>query len=183
MAQLGGGKTAGQGKFAIEVDPVEFKSLIAVLRQLDNEQSQKVRDGAFPLSQRLSGQLHQFALAAPAPQTKLVAQSITAKRDRLIRVDIGGTKPVGRPYRSREDKLKSGKGKTKRAPAGALLWGTEYGSTAGTDSRGRAYTRRFKVGRNRGGYWINPAVDYYAPVVAREYAQMLTDVIKENRLD
>lgn len=183
MAQLGGGKTAGQGKFAIEVDPVEFKSLIAVLRQLDNEQSQKVRDGAFPLSQRLSGQLHQFALAAPAPQTKLVAQSITAKRDRLIRVDIGGTKPVGRPYRSREDKLKSGKGKTKRAPAGALLWGTEYGSTAGTDSRGRAYTRRFGVGRNRSGYWINPAVDYYAPVVAREYAQMLTDVIKENRLD
>ena len=183
MAQLGGGKTAGQGKFAIEVDPVEFKSLIAVLRQLDNEQSQKVRDGAFPLSQRLSGQLHQFALAAPAPQTKLVAQSITAKRDRLIRVDIGGTKPVGRPYRSREDKLKSGKGKTKRAPAGALLWGTEYGSTAGTDSRGRVYTRRFKVGRNRGGYWINPAVDYYAPVVAREYASMLTQVIKENRLD
>jgi len=183
VAQLGGGKTAGQGKFAIEVDPVEFKSLIAVLRQLDNEQSQKVRDGAFPLSQRLSGQLHQFALAAPAPQTKLVAQSITAKRDRLIRVDIGGTKPVGRPYRSREDKLKSGKGKTKRAPAGALLWGTEYGSSAGTDSRGRAYTRRFKVGRNRGGYWINPAVDYYAPVVAREYASMLTQVIKENRLD
>ena len=183
MAQLGGGKTAGQGKFAIEVDPVEFKSLIAVLRQLDNEQSQKVRDGAFPLSQRLSGQLHQFALAAPAPQTKLVAQSITAKRDRLIRVDIGGTKPVGRPYRSREDKLKSGKGKTKRAPAGALLWGTEYGSTAGVDSRLRPYTRRFKVGRNRGGYWINPAIDYYAPVVAREYAQMLTDVIKENRLD
>lgn len=183
MAQLGGGKTAGQGTFAIDIDPVEFKSLIAVLRQLDNEQSQKVRDGAFPLSQRLSGQLHQFALAAPAPQTKLVAQSITAKRDRLIRVEIGGTKQVGRPYRSREDKLKSGKGKIKRAPAGALLWGTEYGSTAGVDSRLRPYTRRFKVGRNRGGYWINPAVDFYAPVVAREYAQMLIAVIKENRLD
>ena len=183
MAELGGGKTAGQGKFSIEVDPIEFKSLITVLRQLDKDQSAKVRDGAFPLSQRLSGQLHQFALAAPAPQTKLVAESITAKRDRLVRVDVGGSKPVGRPYRSREDKLKSGKGKIKRAPAGALLWGTEYGSTAGTDSRGRVYTRRFKVGRNRGGYWINPAVDFYAPVVAREYAQMLTEVIKENRLD
>ena len=180
MAQLGG---KGQGTFAITVEPREFADLIAVLRTLDKEQSAKVRDGAFPLSQRLSGQLHQFALTAPAPQTKLVAQSITAKRDRLVRVDVGGSKPVGRPYRSREDKLKSGKGKTKRAPAGALLWGTEYGSTAGTDSRGRAYTRRFGVGRNRGGYWINPAVDFYAPVVAREYAQMLTDVIKENRLD
>lgn len=180
MAQLGG---KGQGTFAITVEPREFADLIAVLRTLDKDQSAKVRDGAFPLSQRLSGQLNQFALAAPAPQTKLVAQSITAKRDRLVRVDIGGSKPVGRPYRSREDKLKSGKGKTKRASAGALLWGTEYGSTAGTDSRGRVYTRRFKVGRNRGGYWINPAVDFYAPVVAREYAQMLIEVIKGNGLD
>ena len=180
MAQLGGN---AQGKFAIDIDPVEFKSLIAVLRQLDTEQSAKVRDGAYPLSQRLSGQLLQFALAAPAPQTKLVAQSIDAKRDRLVRVDIGGSKRVGRAYTSRENKRKSGKGRTIKAPAGALLWGTEYGSKAGTDSRGRAYTRRFGVGRNRGGYWINPAVDFYAPVVAREYAQMLTDVIKENRLD
>ena len=183
MAQLGGGKTAGQGKFAIEVDPIEFKSLLTVLRQLDKEQSAKVREAALPLSQRLAGQLMQFALVAPAPQTKLVAQSITAKRDRLVRVDIGGSKPVGRPYRSREDKAKSGKGRIKRAPAGALLWGTEYGSTAGVDSRLRPYTRRFKVGRNRGGYWINPAVDFYAPVVAREYAAMLIEVIKENRLD
>ena len=180
MAQLGGN---AQGKFAIDIDPVEFKSLITVLRQLDKEQSAKVRDGAYPLSQRLSGQLLQFALAAPAPQTKLVAQSIDAKRDRLVRVDIGGSKRVGRAYTSRENKLKSGKGRTIKAPAGALLWGTEYGSKAGTDSRGRAYTRRFGVGRNRGGYWINPAVDYYAPVVAREFAQMLIQVIKENRLD
>ena len=183
MAQLGGGKTAGQGTFAIQVEPREFADLIAVLRQLDKEQSAKVREAALPLSQRLAGQLLQFALVAPAPQTKLVAQSITAKRDRLVRVDIGGSKPVGRPYRSRETKLKSGKGKTVKAPAGALLWGTEYGSTAGVDQRGRAYTRRFSVGRNRGGYWINPAVDFYAPVVAREYAAMLIEVIKENRLD
>jgi len=166
-----------QGKFAIDIDPVEFKSLITVLRQLDKEESQKVRDGAFPLSQRLSGQLHMFALQSPVPQTRLVAQTITPKRDRLVRVDVGGSKKVGRAYRSRESK------KLTKAPAGALLWGSEYGSTAGVDSIGRKYSRRFVVGRNRGGYWINPAVDYYAPVVAREYAQMLTDVIKENRLD
>ena len=184
MAELGGlGTTAGRGTFAITVDPREFKDLIAILRTLDEEQSKKMRDNAFPLSQRLSGQLHQFAMVAPAPQTRLVAQSIEAKRDRLIRVDIGGKKKVGREYRSRENKLKSGKGKITKAPAGALLWGTEYGSFFGVDSRGRKYTRRFVVGRNPSGYWINPAVDYYAPVVAREYAQILTEVIKENRLD
>ena len=85
-----------QGKFAIEVDPVEFKSLITVLRQLDKEQSAKVRDGAFPLSQRLAGQLHQFAMVSPTPQTKLVAQTITPKRDRLVRVGSGSsTVPCG----------------------------------------------------------------------------------------
>lgn len=166
-----------QGTFAIEVDPVEFKSLITVLRQLDKEQSAKVRDGAMPLSKRLEGQLKMFAMAAPTPQAKLVEASIMAKRDRLVRVDVGGSKRVGRAYRSRETK------KIVKAPAGALLWGSEYGSTSGTDSRGRKYTKRFGVGRNKGGYWINPAVDYYAPVVAREYADMLTQVIKENRLD
>lgn len=174
MAQLGGSK---QGKFVIDIDPAEYKSLLSVLRSLDKEQSQKVRDGALPLSKRLEGQLRMFAMVAPAPQTKLVAQTITAKRDRMVRVDIGGAKKVGRPYKSRETK------QTKRAPAGALLWGTEYGSTSGVDSAGRRYSRRFGVGRNRGGYWINPAVDFYAPVVAREYAQMLTDVIRENKLD
>jgi len=168
---------AKQGTFEITVDPVEFKELLSVLRSLDKETSQKVRDGAMPLSQRLAGQLMQFAMAAPAPQTRLVAQSITAKRDRLVRVDVGGSKKVGRAYRSRETK------KQVKAPAGALLWGTEYGSRSGTDSIGRAFTNRFKVGRNRSGYWINPAVDYYAPVVAREYAQMLQDVIKSNKVD
>jgi hypothetical protein len=165
------------GKFAIDIEPTEFKSLLSVLRSLDKEQSQKVRDGALPLSKRLEGQLRMFAMVAPAPQTKLVAETITAKRDRLVRVDIGGSKKVGRAYKNKSD------GKTMRAPAGALLWGTEYGSRTGTDSIGRRFSRRFVVGRNKGGYWINPAVDYYAPVVAREYAQMLTEVIKENKLD
>ena len=116
-----------QGKFAIEIEPREFKDLISILRTLDKEESQKVRDGALPLSKRLAGQLHMFAMVAPAPQTRLVAQSIEAKRDRLIRVDIGGKKPVGRAYRSRQKQNKSGTGKLIKAPAGALLWGTEYG--------------------------------------------------------
>lgn len=174
MAGLGG---SAQGKFPITVDPKEFKDLISVLRSLDKEQSDKVRAAALPLSARLAGQLQQFALAAPAPQTKLLVSAIVPKRDRLVRVDVGGSKKVGRPYQSRATK------KQIKAPAGALLWGTEYGSRKGVDSIGRAFTNRFKVGRNRSGYWINPAVDYYAPVVAREYAQMLQDVIKSNKVD
>ncbi len=171
-----------QGVYAITVDPYAMKDLLKTLSKLDKETQNEVRDAALPLSQRLAGQLQQFADSAPSPQTKLVAQSITAKRDRLIRVDVGGTKKVGRKYGG-ESRGKGKKVKQSSAPAGALLWGTEYGSGRGTDSAGRSYTDRFKAPRNKGGYWIAPAVEYYAPIVAKEYEEIVTKIIKREGLD
>lgn len=175
---------AGRGTFAITVDPVEFRNLIGLLNKLDKDSQTEIRNGALPLSRRLAGQLTMFSQSAPAPQTKLVAQTITATRDRLIRVDIGGSKKVGRKYGGEQSK--SGKGAKVRqsaAPAGALLWGTEFGSHKGVDSLGRPYTDRFKAAQNKRGYWITPAVDHYIPIVAREYAQMVQDVVQRLGLD
>jgi hypothetical protein len=169
-----------QGTFAIQVEPAALRNLIQTLNLLDKETQNEVRDAAYPLSQRLAGQLLMFSQSAPSPQTKLVAQSITAKRDRLIRVDVGGSKKVGRKYGGEQSK--SGKGAKVRqqsAPAGALLWGTEYGSGKGTDSLGRAYSNRFKAARNKRGYWINPAVDYYTPIVAKEYIDIIQTIIRK----
>lgn len=173
----------GQGTFAITLEPLALKNLIATLNSLDKESQNKVRDAALPLSQRLAGHLKQFADSAPSPQTKLVAESILAKRDRLIRVDVGGTKKVGRPYGGENSKSGKSKVRMKKAPAGALLWGTEFGSTPGIDQAGRPYTDRFKAPRNKGGYWLNPAVDFYAPIVAREYEEIIFKLIKELGLD
>lgn len=173
-----------QGTFAIQVEPAALRNLIQTLNLLDKETQNQVRDAAYPLSQRLAGQLFMFSQSAPSPQTKLVAQSITAKRDRLIRVDVGGSKKVGRKYGGEQSK--SGKGAKVRqqsAPAGALLWGTEYGSGKGTDSLGRAYSNRFKAARNKRGYWINPAVDYYTPIVAKEYIDIIQTIIRKVGLD
>ena len=169
-----------QGTFAIQVEPAALRNLIQTLNLLDKETQKEVRDAAYPLSQRLAGQLLMFSQSAPSPQTKLVAQSITAKRDRLIRVDVGGSKKVGRKYGGEQSK--SGKGAKVRqqsAPAGALLWGTEYGSGKGTDSLGRTYSNRFKAARNKRGYWINPAVDYYTPIVAKEYIDIIQTIIRK----
>ena len=173
-----------QGTFAIQVEPAALRNLIQTLNLLDKETQVEVRDAAYPLSQRLAGQLLMFSQSAPAPQTKLVAQSITAKRDRLIRVDVGGSKRVGRKYGGEQSK--SGKGAKVRqqsAPAGALLWGTEYGSGKGVDSLGRAYTNRFKAARNKRGYWINPAVDYYTPIVSKEYIEIIQTIIRKVGLE
>ena len=175
---------AKQGRFEITVDPVEFRNLIGLLNALDKETQDEIRTNALPMSKRLAGQLFMFSQSAPSPQAALVAESIAAKRDRLIRVDVGGTKKVGRKYGGEQSK--SGKGAKVRqqsAPAGALLWGSEFGSHKGVDSIGRAYTNRFKAAYNKRGYWMTPAVDYYTPIVAREYAQMVQEVVKKARLD
>jgi hypothetical protein len=173
---------AGKGTLAIEVEPVEFKNLLRLLGSLPAESQQEVRDRALPLSQRFAGQLLMFAQASRTPQAVKVAESLMPKRDRLIRVDVGGTKKVGRKYGG--EKRKGGKVvKQNQAPAGALLWGSEYGSHRGVDRRGRAYSDRFKAPYNKSGYWINPAMDYYLPIIAREYAQMVQDVVKKAGMD
>ena len=169
---------AGKGTMAITVEPTEFRNLIRLLGSLPAESQQEIRDRALPLSQRFAGQLLQFAQASRTPVAVKVAESLVAKRDRLIRVDVGGTKKVGRKYGGE----KRGGGKVVKqgqAVAGALLWGSEYGSHRGVDRRGRAYSDRFKAPYNKSGYWINPAMDYYLPIIAREYAQMVQDVVKK----
>jgi len=173
-----------QGVYSIQVEPASLRNLFQTLNKLDKETQDDIRSAALPLSQRLAGQLLMFSQSAPSPQTKLVAQSIVAKRDRVIRVDVGGTKKVGRKYGGEQSK--SGKGNKVRqnqAPAGALLWGTEYGSGKGTDAIGRAYSNRFKAPRNKRGYWIAPAVDYYTPIVAKEYIEIVQTIIKKVGLD
>lgn len=175
--------TKGQGSFRIEVEPYELKNLISTLNKLDKETQGRVRDAAQPLSKRLAGQLMMFGGSSPTPQTKLVLQSMLTPRDRLIRVDLGGPKKVGRPYGGRPSK--SGKGKNvgrSAASAGALLWGSEYGSHAGVDTAGRKYTNRFKAPANKSGYWINDAVDYYTPIVAKEYIAVVKGIINDLRL-
>jgi hypothetical protein len=176
--------TKGQGSFRIEVEPQSLRNLISTLNSLDKETQGQVRDAAQPLSKRLAGQLMMFGHGSPTPQTKLVLQSILTPRDRLIRVDIGGPKKVGRPYGGTASK--SGKGnKVGRtaAPAGALLWGSEYGSHSGIDRAGRKYSNRFKAPQNRKGYWLNDAVDFYTPIVAKEYISIVTGIIKDLRLN
>ena len=173
---------AGKGTMAVTVEPTEFRNLIRLLGSLPAESQQEIRDRALPLSQRFAGQLLMFAQASRTPVAVKVAESLVAKRDRLIRVDVGGTKKVGRKYGG--EKRKGGKVvKQGQAVAGALLWGSEYGSHRGVDRRGRAYTDRFKAPYNKAGYWINPAMDYYLPIIAREYAQMVQDVVKKAGMD
>ena len=117
--------TRDTGTFSFTVEPLELKNLFSLLSALPKEVQAEVRDSAQVMSKRLAGQLMQFGLASRTPQAKLVIESILTPRDRLIRVDIGGTKRVGRKYGGKT--TKGGKRTNqKSAPAGSLLWGSEY---------------------------------------------------------
>ena len=169
---------SGQGRVAIQVEPYQLKQLFQLLSALPKDSQNEIRDQAQMMSKRLAGQLLMFSHSAPAPQTRLVAQSISTPRDRLIRVDVGGSKKVGRKYGGETSKNGKTRVRQRQAVAGELLWGTEFGGHAGVDEINRPYTNRFKAAPKKGGYWINPAVDYYTPIVANEYIQLIQDVVK-----
>ena len=173
--------TKGQGKISIDVDPIALKDLRATLRLLDKETSSELRDKAQPLSKSLARELTvAAAFSAAPPQAILVARSISTPRDRMIRVDVGGSKRVGRPYGGERPDTKR-----QSAQAGQLLWGSEYGSGGQPfDQSGRRMGRsRFVKGRNKRGYWINPTVDANIKPIADEYVEIVKDIVKRLKLE
>ncbi len=176
--------TKDKGKIVIDVDPIALNGVLNTLRALPKEASAEVRDLAQPLSKRLAQALSlSAAFSAAPPQAILVARSITTPRDRMVRVDVGGPKKVGRQYGGTAD----AKGKVRNrsaAPAGALLWGSEYGSrNQQVDRAGRRMGPRFVKPYNKQGYWIRPAIDDNIQEVADAYTEMLKAIVKRLKLE
>ena len=124
------------------------------------------------------------------PQAPLVAKSIKVQRDRIVKVKIGGKKIVGRAYLSRgKEQNVGGKGRAarwipdagvglgvrrkKRAMAGQLLWGSEYGAAEGNG------IERFSRRHNPKGYWINPMMRAAKPMARRRYQQALAAAVRK----
>jgi len=136
------------GGFDLFVDDSDVASLIKCMSIADAELRKNtnadLRAAAKECAGQLRNQLVMEAHAVPAPQAPLVASAIRVKSDRFPVVQVGGPKKVGRAYKSRS-------GGKKRAAAGALLWGVEYG-----DKHGRF------ASRNNNGYWIKPTIIRFA---------------------
>ena len=182
------GTVNGAGEVTVMVEPLDTKQL---LRKLNGaaykEINAELKDESGRIANRLKGAFLQHALKGGVPnQAALVAGSAKVKRDRYVSVTLGGPKKVGRPYKQRAAtrRQKGGNGKvsyvrstsggsrrTIKAPAGALLWGSEFGAARGI--------ARFGYGRNPRGYWINPAVDDYAPKAAKLWREALNRALKE----
>lgn len=141
---------------------VLFNALKNVQADLRKNTNAQLREAAKECANDLALLLKANTIGSPAPQTRLVASSIKVKSDRTPVVQVGGTKRVGRAYKSR-------KGGTRRAPAGQLLWGVEFGDKAG----------RF-ASRNSEGYWIRPTVKQFAQLGAiGKYQRAVVNILKD----
>lgn len=148
----------GRGRADIEVsiDRAELDAVLRAFNAAGKEASAELRDESYGIARTLAGHLRRSALDPFAPpQAALLAPTVVPRRDRLVTVQIGGSRRVGRAYRSRST------GRKVRAQAGALLWGSETGSESGVDRSGRAYSDRFVRDHNPVGYWIAPTVAAY----------------------
>lgn len=162
-----------QGKVTFEIDPVTLRAYLKAIGGLSKEIQNEIRLASQKQAMGLADDLKRSAYSAPAPAAKRVALSITTPKDRLPTVKIGGTKKVGDPYRPRTG------GRTVRASAGALLYGTEYGGNAGyPDRAGRKMGNRFKASRNDRGYWINPTAEEWGTYLFKQWVAMV-DMILE----
>lgn len=160
-------KTKTRGS-EIYVDDTDMRVLFDALKTVDVElrksTNAQLRIAAKECADDLARRLKAAAYAEPAPQTRLVAESIKTKTDRTPVVMVGGTKKVGRPYRSRKTKQK------RAATAGDLLWSVEYGDTKG----------RFAP-RNPNGYWITLTSKVFAesPTATDNYKRAVLRILQE----
>jgi hypothetical protein len=164
----------------IDIDRSDLRALLSALSKLERDAQDVVRDGALAISTDLAGELRDAARRSRTPAAALVAQSIRPRRDRVVAVEIGGSKRVGREYRAVRH-TPTGKRTTRRvrAAAGTLLWGSETGSRSGTDRQGRRYTDRFGAPHNPRGYWIRPTVEKYGPQARERWLRVVLEAIRK----
>lgn len=157
---------------------VDSREVLRAMGKLPKEVQNEIRDTNKRNADLLAHEIKSKIGAGDPPQAQLVESSIDGKRDRNIRVDAGGTKRVGRAYKSRK-----GNGRSYRAPAGALIYGAEYGSSGKpADRRGRTMGARFVRPHNKDGYFIGPALRDYTPKLIRIWSATIQHEIKKRGL-
>lgn len=130
------------------------KETLKALNRLPKEANQAVREESLKLAQALAVRAQAAAVSDRAPQSKLIAPTIRARRDRVPVIVAGGTKRVGR----------------NRVPAWKVLFGAEFGSDRFSQFR-RAHS-------GRKGYWFFPLVEKEGPTVAKAWSKAADRIVR-----
>jgi hypothetical protein len=172
---------------------VDSRAVLKALNGLPKEVQAEIRAKNLIESQALAREIIMAAYDPRVPpQAELVAKSVKGARDRTVKVNVGGNKKVGRPYRKRTGEGEDGKPtyKTFRASAGYLMYGAEHGSSGEPKDRsGRTMGNRF-VRPHRGnprnpfdGYWIGPVIAVQGQEIADRWRKLCQRAIDGLGLD
>jgi hypothetical protein len=168
----------GFGSQKLVTSDVDASALLYVMRKLPKEVQNELRKLNAADAEDLKQDLKTTTRNAP-PQKKLIQGAVYVVRDRNIRVDIGGKKQVGRAYKSKRNG-----GAKYRSPAGALVYGSEYGSSGNeVDRFGRKMGKRFELPHNPRGYWIAPTVEKYSKELLDKWKTRTQRAIEGLNLD
>lgn len=156
MAQRKAGADRSQSlNLTVRIDGAQ--ATLKAFRDLPKEASDALRDAAQDLSESMASWVR-AAGQSQGRQASLLVATVTAKRDRLPYVTVGGTKKIGHAW--------PGAGP---APAYALLFGSEFGS-----SRGHGFLGH----RGKAGYWIFPTIEAKDSEIARRWEAAADDTVK-----
>lgn len=127
---------------------------LRAFRALPKEANNELRDKSQELSKLLADRARADGMSDEAPQSRLVASTVKAVRDRTPAVQAGGTRRLGR----------------RKVPAYKLLFGSMFGSDE--------YTQ---FGRPHGGsdaYWFFPVVEQQSDDISRAWLDVADEILE-----
>lgn len=132
-----------------------LQETLKAFRELPKNASDELRDAAQQLSEFIALKVRQSGMSDAAPQSRLVATTVKAKRDRVPVVEAGGTTPLGR------------RGK----PAYKLLFGSIFGSDV--------YTQFGRPHAGTAGYWFFPVIEENQAEISKAWTDAADAVVRK----
>lgn len=130
------------------------REMLRAFKKLPAEASRQLREASLELAQDLAGRARTAAASDAAPQSKLIAPTIKARRDRAPAVAAGGTKRVGRS----------------KVPAYKVLFGAEFGSNR--------FAQFGRTHSGRKGYWFFPLVEAEREMIGKAWLKAADQVVR-----
>lgn len=141
--------------FTMRIQAEGLTETLSAFRKLPKDATKALRDGTLEISQKLAAKARQAAMSDFAPQSKLVAPTVKAVKDRVPAIQAGGAKRVGRH----------------RVPAYKVLFGSEFGANR--------YPQFHRSHQGQEGAWFFPIVEANQAQVMAQWRKAADDIIDE----
>lgn len=141
--------------FTVAVQVTNLRETLAAVHAVGKDAEAALRVRAAELAKTLAASITSAAKRDRSPQARLVVQTLKVKRDRLPVLEVGGTKRLGR----------------NKAPAWALLFGSEFGS-----GQHKQFHKRHT---GTTGSWFFPTVEREQAEIVAAWEEAAADVVRE----